>query len=80
MIAKWRLAGASANFPMALDEAAHRIFIGCRNPAEVVVLDTGSGKAGERLPCVGDTDDLFYDATLKRLYVSGGEGFISVFQ
>jgi arsenate reductase (thioredoxin) len=29
---------------------------------------------------VGDTDDLFYDATSKRLYVSGGEGFIDVFQ
>jgi hypothetical protein len=32
------------------------------------------------LNCVGDTDDLFYDATLKRIYVSGGEGFLSVFQ
>ena len=26
----------------------------------------------------GDTDDLFYDATLKRIYVSCGEGFIDV--
>ena len=29
---------------------------------------------------VGDTDDLFYDAARKRLYVSGGEGYIDVFQ
>jgi hypothetical protein len=27
---------------------------------------------------VGDTDDLFYDATRRRLYVSGGEGFVDV--
>jgi hypothetical protein len=29
---------------------------------------------------VGDTDDLFYDATRKRLYVTGGEGYLDVFQ
>jgi hypothetical protein len=29
---------------------------------------------------VGDTDDLFYDAMRKRLYVSGGEGFLDVVQ
>jgi hypothetical protein len=29
---------------------------------------------------VGDTDDLFYDAIRKRLYVSGGEGYLDVFQ
>jgi len=29
---------------------------------------------------VGDTDDLFFDAARKRLYVSGGEGYIDVFQ
>jgi hypothetical protein len=44
------------------------------------VLDTNSGKIVAQLDCVGDTDDLFYDAALRRLYVSGGEGFLSVFQ
>ena len=29
---------------------------------------------------MGDTDDLFYDAARKRLYVTGGEGYIDVFQ
>ncbi len=29
---------------------------------------------------VGDTDDLFYDAARRRLYVSGGEGYVDVFQ
>jgi hypothetical protein len=29
---------------------------------------------------VGDTDDLFYDASRKRLYVTGGEGQIDVLQ
>ena len=26
------------------------------------------------------SDDLYYDAALKRVYATGGEGFISVFQ
>jgi hypothetical protein len=27
-----------------------------------------------------DSDDLYYDATYKRVYVPGGQGFVSVFQ
>jgi len=41
--------GAKANFPMALDEAKHRLFIGCRRPAKVLVYDTTSGKEAESL-------------------------------
>jgi hypothetical protein len=77
---KWPLPGHQQNFPMALDEDEHRLFTGCRKPAHVAVLDTNSGKIVARLDCVGDTDDLFYDSALRRLYVSGGEGFLSVFQ
>ena len=77
---KWPLPGHPQNFPMALDEDEHRLFAGCRKPAHVAVLDTNSGKIVAQLDCVGDTDDLFYDAALRRLYVSGGEGFLSVFQ
>jgi hypothetical protein len=29
---------------------------------------------------VGDSDDLFYDASKSRVYVIGGEGFVDVFQ
>ena len=44
------------------------------------VYDTTSGKEVGAFDIVGDTDDLWYDAARKRLYVSGGEGFIDVFQ
>ena len=80
VIATWPVTSAKANFPMALDEANHRLFIGCRRPAKVLVYDTTSGKETGSFEIVGDTDDLFYDAARKRLYVSGGEGFIDVFQ
>ena len=31
-----------------------------------------------RSTVVGDTDDLFYDGAKKRLYVTGGNGFLDV--
>lgn len=78
VIATWMLAGAAANFPMALDEKDHRLFIACRRPPEMLVLDTQSGKIIARVPCVGVADDMWYDSTHKRIYITGGEGFISV--
>ena len=80
MLEAWLLPDAKANFPMALDERDHRLFVGCRNPARLVVLETTSGKTVTELPISGDTDDLFYDAQRKRLYVSCGEGFVDVIE
>jgi DNA-binding beta-propeller fold protein YncE len=78
--ATWPVTTARANFPMALDETNHRLFVGCRRPARVLMYDTVTGKEAGAFDIVGDTDDLWYDAPRKRLYVSGGEGFIDVLQ
>ena len=67
------------NYPMSLDEAGHRLFVGVREPARLVVYETTSGKRIAAVPCVGDTDDLFYDARRDRVYVIGGEGYVDVF-
>lgn len=79
-VATWATDGASANFPMALDQADNRILVVCRNPAVLLVIDAASGRIIQKLPTVGDSDDLFYDSTLRRIYVSGGEGAISIYQ
>jgi len=78
VIAKWPMKDPSANFPMALDENQKRVFIGCRKPARLVALDMDLGKNIAAIPCVGDTDDLFYDAAQNCIYISGGEGAITV--
>ena len=78
--ATWPVTTAGSNFPMALDEPNHRVFVGCRRPAKVLVFDTTSGRETASFDIVGDTDDLFYDAPRKRLYVTGGEGYIDVVQ
>jgi DNA-binding beta-propeller fold protein YncE len=76
----WPVTTASSNYPMALDEGSHRLYVGCRRPAMVLVFDTESGKQVGSVSVVGDTDDMFYDAKRQRLYVIGGDGFIDVIQ
>src|SRR5215467_16156069 len=76
----WPLKPLKANYPMALDEAEHRLFVVTRKPARLVVLDSDSGTTVASVPCVNDSDDLYYDAGRKRIYVPGGEGFISVIE
>jgi DNA-binding beta-propeller fold protein YncE len=80
VVATWGTAGAFSNYPMALDEEDHRLFIVCRLPARLVVMDTNTGKVIEKLPVIGDSDDVFYDKARKRVYATGGEGGISVYQ
>jgi DNA-binding beta-propeller fold protein YncE len=76
--ARWTMPKFQANFPMALDETAHRLFVGCRKPARLVAFDTVTGKEVNDVEISGDTDDLFYDPKTKRVYISCGEGFIDV--
>jgi len=78
--ATWPVSGAKSNFPMALDEADHRVIVGCRRPARALLFDTAAGRETGAFPIVGDTDDLFFDSPSGRLYVSGGEGFVDVFR
>jgi hypothetical protein len=63
---------------MALDDANKRLFVGCRFPARLVVLDRTSGRIVTSLPTVGDTDDVFYDPVRRLVYVIGGEGAVEV--
>ncbi len=79
VVATWGLE-ARANFPMALDEVNERLMVVSRSPARLIVLETSSGKAVASVPTVGDADDVFYDAALKRIYISGGEGYLDIFQ
>lgn len=79
VVATWPVPGAH-NFPMTLDEANHRLFIGCRTPPKIVIYDTESGKPVGGLDIAGDVDDLFCDGQDKRLYASCGAGWLEVFQ
>jgi DNA-binding beta-propeller fold protein YncE len=76
--ANWQTHGALENFPMALDTEDKRLFVGCRLPARMLILDSDSGKTVGKVPIVGDTDDLFFDAARRSVYIIGGEGAVTV--
>ncbi len=78
--ANQKLAEAQSNYPVALDEANHRLFVGCRRPARMLVLDTGSGKTVASLETGGDADDMSFDRAGKRVYLACGSGVISTIQ
>src|ERR1700688_4650128 len=77
---KWSLKGLRGNYAMALNDEDHRLFTITRKTPTMVVLDTQTGKEIARLRAAGECDDVFFDASRKRIYVIGGEGLISVFQ
>ncbi len=90
ILAKWPVTTSKNNFPMSLDEAHHRLFVGAWTPPRLLVFDTESGKQVVALPLgekgvadpsiVGATDDLFYDAARSRIYVLNARGAIDVFR
>jgi len=80
IIATWKTDMAFANYPMAFDESDRRLFVVTRMPARLLVFDTNNGNIVQKLPAVGDCDDVFYDKSRKRIYASGGDGAISVFE
>ncbi len=79
VVASWPVE-ARDNFPMALDEEHHRLFVGFRKPAKLSVFDIQTGKVVASLDSPGDADDIFYDSARRRVYFSGGEGSIGIFQ
>jgi DNA-binding beta-propeller fold protein YncE len=80
VIATWRTDLAFGNFPIALDETNHRLFVGCRFPSKLVVLKTESGKVIAKIDISGDSDDLFYDSKRHRIYAICGAGKIDIIE
>jgi DNA-binding beta-propeller fold protein YncE len=81
IIASWPITRGKTNVAMALDEASHRLFVGCRS-GTLVVLDTDTGKELEALPIEKNVDEVIFDPSSKRIYATcgGGNGAVHVFQ
>lgn len=83
LVSTWRV---SSEHPgdAAFDEVTSRLFIGIHTPAEMIVMDSESGKEIAHLPTAEGMDGVYFDAKRKRVYVSGGRdlqaGFVYVYQ
>ncbi|HTE89141.1 MAG TPA: hypothetical protein VK639_09320 [Terriglobales bacterium] len=68
----------------AFDESNSRLFIGTRNPPQMIVMDSKSGRELVHLPTAEGQDGVYFDEPRKRVYVSSGRefpaGFVCVYQ
>jgi DNA-binding beta-propeller fold protein YncE len=76
LVATWRMQGR-ANFPMALDHRGDLLATVFRNPPQIALIDTRTGRtAGSQAAC-GDADDVFFDERRQRIYISCGSGEVA---
>ena len=78
VVATWKTGEATSNFPIAFDEAQHRLFVGCRSPAQLVILNSDSGAVVTTVSIPPDPDDVFFDEKKHRLFAICGGGSVSV--
>jgi hypothetical protein len=74
IIKSWPAKGDGAG-DLALDGAHHRLFVGTRTTPEMTVYDSLSGKEVQSLPAPETMDGVYYDASLKRIYMTGGRWY-----
>ena len=80
MIAQWHINEAKQNAPLAYDQANKRLFVVCRDPGMLVVLDSETGKSVASFPTGARADEVVFDPTHRRIYVTAGEGKIYPYQ
>jgi DNA-binding beta-propeller fold protein YncE len=56
----------------AIEDGAHRLFLGTHTPPRMIVMDSRTGKEIASLSTVEGMDGVFFDAARRRIYVSGG--------
>lgn len=78
--AVWKLTAAKDNVPLAYDEEQRILFVACRTPARLLILDGNSGKELAELPSDSGADDLFYDADAHQVYLIAGSGAIDIYK
>jgi DNA-binding beta-propeller fold protein YncE len=78
VVSTWQLTSALANYPMALDERDHRLFVGFWYPSELAAYNTDTGKIVASLNLPTDVDDLFYDPVSRFIFASCGQGILDV--
>ena len=56
VVARWPVAPGGRPVGMSMDEGSHRLFIGCRNPQKMIVMNSDSGKIEAALPIGAGVD------------------------
>jgi hypothetical protein len=76
VVSRWPVAPAGKPVGMSIDPASHRLFIGCRGPQRLVVMNDDTGKVDAALPIGAGVDATAYGAGLA--FASAGDGSLTV--
>jgi YVTN family beta-propeller protein len=80
VIARIDLPGARGNHGLLIEPQQRRAFIACEDNNRLLVLDLATRKIIETFEVGEEPDVLAYDPGLRRLYVAGEAGVVSLFQ
>jgi DNA-binding beta-propeller fold protein YncE len=75
----WPVAPAKQNAMVAFDSVQHRLYVVCRDPGMVVVMNSDTGAVVSTQPAPLRADEVQYDESSHRLYVPGGEGYMGIY-
>lgn len=79
ILATWPVLPAKQNAMVAFDAPNHRLYVVCRDPGMVVVMNSDTGEVTNTLPAPLRADDVMFDRESHCLYVPGGEGYTNVY-
>ena len=79
ILTSWPLTLGKLPVGLAIDESAHRLFVGCRSEV-IVVLDAASGKEITSVPISKGIDGMVFDPATKRIYSEANTGAIDVYE
>jgi DNA-binding beta-propeller fold protein YncE len=75
VVNKWPTAPGGSPVGMSMDVARHRLFIGCRKPQKLVIMDADDGKVIAALPIGAGVDATRFDGDA---FASCGDGTLTV--
>ncbi len=76
VVARWPVAPAGHPVGLSIDAASHHLFIGCRNPQRLVVMNDQTGKVEAALPIGAGVDATAAGAG--EAFASAGDGTLTV--
>jgi DNA-binding beta-propeller fold protein YncE len=80
IVGQWPISSAQQNAPLAFDEAHRRLFVVCRAPGKLIILDSDTGRSIASFPTGERADEVIFDAVHRRIYVASGEGKIYAYE
>jgi DNA-binding beta-propeller fold protein YncE len=79
LLTVWPVPAAQQNAMVSFDPAQHRLYVVCRQPGMVVVMNSDTGAVVSTQPAPLRADEVQYDVKSHLLYVPGGEGYMGIY-